>query len=320
LLLINVPSYTYSFSVQTETLFGFLLLLALYWLVKYLYHGRNLLYFAGFSLALNYALLTRPVLLYFNLLLCAALFVFLILRKISGKCFMSFFLCWVLMFGGWSLRNYVHSSVFLFTTINNNDVTTLQAPVIQATVDGIDVPDPQQAPKEVADAIRESLLREYPELNGSDLNEAQKSLLRGKYGYGLIKEHFGIFVLLNLKGFVAEMFTSFRLTFLYQSTGMSKISALIRLVQIGFCAFLYITYLLFFAGFAIDIRRNTAVHIGILLISAYLSIPGAIYATPRFRDPFFPLLLLSAVSRLPTLGFFARGLYAKISRGGRGDE
>jgi len=314
LLLINAPSYTYSFSIQTETLFGLLVLLGVYYLVKYIYYGRNFIYFAGFSLCLNYALFTRPVLLYFNMLLCAALLVFLILKKISGKCFIVFFLCWAVMFCGWSFRNYLHSGVFIFTTLNNDDVAMLQTPVIRAVVEGIDVPDPQNIAKELKDANEKILLQEYPELNNSSLNVPQKSVLRGKYGYGFIKEHFGAFVFASLKGFVYEMFTSFRLTFLNQSDGVLKAQVFIGFVQVCFCVFLYLIYLFYFAGLIINIQNNKVINIGILLLCAYLSIPGAIYATPRFRDPFLHLIILSAVNNLPAVIAFVRKRSKGISK------
>jgi hypothetical protein len=307
LLLINVQSYGYSFSVLTEPLAGFLLVLSLYWLVKYLYCGGNHGYFAAFSIALNYALLVRPILMYFNMLLCAALLVFLILRKINIKCFTIFFLCFAISFGGWSLRNYAHSGVFIFTTINNNDVAMLQTPVLTAYMNDMPYITYPGYAEGISEANAETLLKTYPELGRDDLNEAQKSLLRGKYGFGFIKSHFGDYAVLNLKGFAGEMFSSFGTDLLNRSTGMSKMALVIKLVQAGFCAFLYITYLLFFAGFVINIRRDRAVNIGIFLLCAYLSIPGAIYATPRYRDPFLPLILLSAVYNSPAVFRFIRG-------------
>jgi hypothetical protein len=315
LLLINVQSYGYSFSVLTEPLFGFLLVFALFCLVKYLYCGRNYCFFLAFSLALNYALLVRPILLYFNLSLCVVPLVFLVLKKINGvvrestgflnkpniKCFMTFCLCFVVMFGGWSLRNYAHSSVFIFTTINNNDAARLQTPVLTAYMHNMPYISYPGYAEGISEANEENLLREYPELGGNNLNEAQKSILRGKYGFGFIKKHFDDFVILNLKGFVGEMFLPFGTVLLNGLTGMSKTAVIVQIVQIGFCVFLYTTYLLFLLGFVANIRSNKVVNIGIFIICAYLSIPGAIYATPRFRDPFFPLILLSAIYNSPVI-------------------
>jgi hypothetical protein len=306
LLLINVQSYGYSFSIITEPLFGFLLVFALYWLVKYLYCGDKHFYFAAFSLALNYAMLVRPILMYFNLLLCAALLVLLILKKINVKCFGIFFICVALIFGGWSLRNYVHSRVFIFTTITNNHSAELYTPILIAHMNNI--PQDRSGYVEgISETNKENILREYPELAGDNLNEAQKSLLKKKYGFGFIKKHFGDYITLNLTGFFGEMFTSFGTSALYKSTGMSKMAIIVQIVQVGFCTFLYVTYIFFFAGFVINMRSNRVVNIGIFLLCAYLSLPGAIYATPRFRDPFLPLILLSAVYNSPAVFRFIRG-------------
>jgi 4-amino-4-deoxy-L-arabinose transferase-like glycosyltransferase len=174
-LLINVPSYGYSFSVISEPLFGFLLLLSLYLLVKYLYCGRRYIFFLAFSLTINYALLTRPILLYFNLLLCVALLVLAVMKKVPRKCFAAFFVCWAVMFVGWSLRNYAHSSVFIFTTINNNDVARLQTPVVIAYMEGKPYIAYPGYAEGISEANEENLLLTYPELGGNDLNEAQKA-------------------------------------------------------------------------------------------------------------------------------------------------
>jgi hypothetical protein len=310
LLLINVQSYGYSFSVLTEPLFGFLLVLALYWLAQYLYRGYKHFYFLAFSLAMNYAMLVRPILMYFNLLLCAALLVLLILKKINVKCFGIFFICTALIFGGWSLRNYAHSRVFIFTTITNNHAAELYTPILIAHMDNI----PQDRfgyVEGISEANKENILREYPELAGDNLNEAQKSLLKKKYGFGFIKKHFGDYIILNLTGFLGEMFTSFGTSLLYKSTGMSMMAIIVRIVQTGFCVFLYITYFFFFAGFVINIRSNRVVNIGMFLLCAYLSLPGAIYATPRFRDPFLPLILLGAIYNSPAVFRF---IHSKIKR------
>jgi 4-amino-4-deoxy-L-arabinose transferase-like glycosyltransferase len=301
LMLVNPQAYGYSFSIITESLFGFSLILSLYFLVKYIYCKHRTLWFFLFSLSLNYALLVRPILLYFNILLCVALFLFLIIRKITLKCFAAFFLCFACLFGGWSFRNYVHSSVFIFTTINNNDVARLQTPVLIAYMNNMPYVAYPGYAEGISEDNEENLLREYPKLGGNDLNEAQKSLLRGKYGFDFIKNHFGDFVALNLKGFIGEMFSSFGTDLLNKSTGMSKIKNVMIFVQICFCVFLYIIYLLFFAGFIINIRNNKILNIGVFLICAYLSIPGAIYATTRFRDPFLPLILLSAIFNSPAI-------------------
>jgi len=199
----------------------------------------------------------------------------------------------------------------------------LQVPLVEAHIN--DVPSenivaPKGYVRGVSEANHEKLLREYPELEGDDLNAAQKSVLRGKYGFGYIKNHFSGFIMASLCGLMDEMFIPFGVYHLYKGTVMSKFDIAVKFVQACLLIFLCVTYLVFLAGFFISPRQNTAVHIAILLTAAYLALPGAIYGGARFRDLFFPLLLLSAVNRLPALAAFIRGLHEKISRGGRGDE
>jgi hypothetical protein len=186
-------------------------------------------------------------------------------------------------------------------------VARLQTPVLTAYMNNMPYIAYPGYAEGISEANEENLLKEYPELGRDDINEAQKSLLRGKYGFGFIKKHFGDYIILNLKGFAGEMFSSFGTSLLNASTGMSKMAIIVQIVQAGFCAFLYLTYLVFFSGFFINIRWNKAVNIGIFLLCAYLSIPGAIYATPRFRDPFLPLILFSAVYHSPSVFRFIHG-------------
>jgi len=301
LLLINVQSYGYSLSILTEPLFGFLLLLSVYFLAVYLYAGRNLLFFGGFSIALNYALLVRPILLYFNLLLCFVLVILSIVRKIRVNCCMLFLACWVLMFGGWSFRNYLHSGVFTLSTIQDHDFATLYVPKVKAYIQNIPF-NPNSAYVEgISEENYKQLVTEYPEINDTSLNEAQKSLLYRNYAKKYLMNHFGAFIALNLRGWVTQMFSSFGTNLLRRSTGASAKMLLIQFVQICFCIFLYSIYIFYFAGLIRNRHRNAAIHIGIFLLSAYLSLPAAIYAATRFRDPFLPLLLLSAVNNSGTL-------------------
>jgi hypothetical protein len=152
----------------------------------------------------------------------------------------------------------------------------------------------------ITEANEENLLRAYPELGGSDLNEAPKSVLRDKYGFGFIRKHFGDFLLLNLKGFAGEISRPLERSFYMFDTNVKNENHPADCTG-WFCVFLYITYLLFLLSFVVNIRSNRAINIGTFIMRAYLSIPRAIYTTPRFRDPFFPLILLSAIYNSPVL-------------------
>jgi 4-amino-4-deoxy-L-arabinose transferase-like glycosyltransferase len=61
-LLLNTAQYEYSFRILTEFLFGFFLLLAIFFLIKYL-QNKKAAHFFVFSFAINYALLIRPILI-----------------------------------------------------------------------------------------------------------------------------------------------------------------------------------------------------------------------------------------------------------------
>jgi 4-amino-4-deoxy-L-arabinose transferase-like glycosyltransferase len=296
LLLCNIQSYGYSLSIMTEPLFGFFLMLALYFLVKYIYKGKNQWVFFAFSASLNYALLIRPILMYFNMLVCFALLVIFIINKTQFKCFLYFSLCFLVIFGGWSCRNYIHSGVFIFSTISKNNMKNHYAPIISAGSEYVKNHDVQGFIEGATDYHNEMFLQEYPEAETGGLNEAEISILMGKYGSRFIRTHFAGYIKVNTMGFLKMMFTPFQTTLLFESTTMSKKAMFVKGAQLLYFVYIVTIYALYLFGLAAGVRKRDVIQISIFLISGYLAVSGAIFATVRFRDPFFPLLLLSAVS------------------------
>jgi len=300
-VLIDVQSYGYSFSILTQPLFGLFTIFALFFLVKYLYQGKNNVFFLLFSLSLNYALLIRPVLMYFNMLLCIALLIFTIFRKITVQCLAMFILSFILLFGGWSYRNYVHSSVFIFSTINNENMLLYYSPIITAHMKNMQFNPRSNNIEGATDYHAEKFLEEYPEAKGDTLNEPQKSILHRRYGLDFIKNHFSAYLFLNLKGLMTMMFIPFQTGVLQRSSSLSGRFLIIRLVQSCLFVYLCLVYLVYIAGLIKNSKSRKAVHISIFLISGYFAAASAIFAAPVYRDQFFMLILLSAVNNSGTL-------------------
>jgi 4-amino-4-deoxy-L-arabinose transferase-like glycosyltransferase len=294
LLLFNIQSYGYSFSILTEPLFGFFLVLSLYFLIKYLYYGKNHWNFFAFAIACNYALLIRPILMYFNMLTVLALLIFFVLKKITFRCFALFLLCFAFTFCGWSYRNYKHSSVFIFSTIQNSNMQRYYAPIITASIKHIKT-NRGGYTEGATDYHEELFLREYPEAKDHGLNEAQVDVLRGKYGTAFIKAHFKEYLWVNLTGLVNMVFAPFQTNLLFKATTLSSKLIFVRVVQGLHAIYIWLIYALFIAGLIWG-KKYRGVHISIFLLSGYLAAAAAIFATNRFRDPFFPLLVLSAFS------------------------
>jgi len=296
LLLCNVQSYGYSFAIITEPLFGFLLILSLYLLVKYTKNDKQTWVFLVFSLSLQYAMFVRPILLYFNMLICFSLLFAFIIKKVKFKCFILFTLCFTLAFGGWSYRNYLHSGIFIFSTIQNNNKQRYYAPIITAGSNYMKNHDVTGFIEGATDYHNAMFLNEYPEAGNGSLNEVQISILRGKYGSQFIKTHFKEYISVNFTGFYKMMFTSFQTALLFKYTTLSAKVILAKIIQIFYMFYIIIVYIIYLIGLVIRIKNRNIIQICIFLLCGYLAVPGAIFATVRFRDPFFPFLLLSAVS------------------------
>ncbi|MDR0453175.1 MAG: hypothetical protein LBH05_00015 [Deferribacteraceae bacterium] len=142
----------------------------------------------------------------------------------------------------------------------------------------------------------EMFILEYPEAGDGTLNAAQISLLRGKYGSQFIRSHFSEYIMVNITGFSKMMFTSFQTALLFKTTTISTKTVLLKGIQLLYLLYTLIVYVVYLIGLGIKLKKCDVIQISIFLLCAYLAIPGAIFATSRFRDPFFPLLLLSAVS------------------------
>jgi 4-amino-4-deoxy-L-arabinose transferase-like glycosyltransferase len=295
LLLFDVQSYGYSFAIMTEPLFGFFLILSLYFLVKYIYRGRKLRMFFAFAAAFNYALLIRPILVYFCMLVCAVLFLAFLARKINRSCFALFALCFVLVFGGWSLRNYVHSGVFIFSTIQKSNMKNCYAPIVSAGSEYVKTHDVQGFIEGASDYHEQRFLREYPEIESGNLNEARISILQGEYGMRFIKANFAEYIKVNIIGLLKMMLTSFQTALLYESTSMSTKRIVVGIIQWLYLIYICAIYALYVAGLPGIFKKRDALQISIFLLCGYLAAAGAIFGSVRFRYPFFPLLVLGAV-------------------------
>jgi hypothetical protein len=297
LLLCYFSKLVFIFIIYTEVLFGFLLLLSLYFLVYYIKNDKNTWGFLVFSLSLNYALLVRPILMYFNMLVCLALLIAFILKKIQLKCFVLFTLCFTVIFGGWSYRNYLHSGIFVFSTISKSNTQEYYAPIITARIKNIKEPNIGGFIEGATDYHEEMFLQEYPEVKGGNLNDVQIAILQGKYGSQFIKNNFSEYIKANTTGFFRMMlhpgFGGGRSQFIIQRSIIKYMNIGLSLLSL---AYIVIVYLIYLAGLVTVFKKRDFLQIGIFLLCGYLAIPGAIFANIRFRDPFFPLLLLSAVS------------------------
>jgi 4-amino-4-deoxy-L-arabinose transferase-like glycosyltransferase len=296
LLLFDIQLYGYSFTILTEILFYFFIILSLYFLVKYMYQGRKLRLFFAFAAAFNYALLVRPILMYFNMLVCAVLFIGFLFRKITWRCFALFAFCFMLVFGGWSLRNYIHSGVFIFSTLPKMMTQRWYAPMISRYLDTSRLSEDEF--RKFQAYHNEAFLQEYPEAANGNLNAAQISILQEKYGARFIKTHLPEFIKMNIYGLLRMMvhYTfGNKTTFLFRARPLSAKTIATGIIQWLDMVYILVIYLLYILGLYTAFKKRDVLQISIFFLCGYLAAASAFYGNMRYRLPFFPLLVLGAV-------------------------
>lgn len=286
LLLLNLTAYL-SVYILSETLFYFCLSLSLYWLTKYS-STKNIWFFVGFALVLNYALLVRPILLYFNVLFNVLLLVLVLRKQMPLRSLLIFLALFACTYGGWSYRNYSYSSVFAFTSVQNLNYLLYYAPRLTAGMTGMPI-----------DAAVQYHLAHfklaYPQASAPGMDEMQSGLLQKDYGLAYIANNFREFVFQNFSGLYKLLFT--------YSTGWSRTSYLPKmplplawLFQAGTMIYLGLIYLFYLIGLIRNRNSLGIAQIYILVLCSYLILASAFWGAARFRDPFLPLLLLGAAS------------------------
>jgi hypothetical protein len=289
--LFDIGSYRYASSILSETLFKVSLICSLYFFVGYFVSGKKFGYFIAFAVFINCALLIRPILIYFNILLAAAAVVLFVLKRERLRTSAAFLLCFALVFAGWSYRNYRHSSVFIYSTIQNNNRMYWDSRVLTERTERISEED--------AFAYHESRFdEEYPDAKSSGLNEAQLSVLRAEYGSRYLKSHFSLY----LRQYAAGVF---KLMISPHKDIVMNVFPNSRFAAYSVCtiymALLAALWVLYIGGFALSYKRIDMPRLFVFLLCGYLTAAGAVGGYSRFRDPVFPLLLIGAVCGAKTI-------------------
>lgn len=290
LLTLNITTIQYSWNISTDFLFEFLIVAAFYCLVNYFYgsHKSRNINIIFLAIILNYALLVRPVLLYINFFACLIFLIAWLRKKIPCWYFLAFSLCFLLVYGGWSYRNYYHSSIFTYTTINNLSMQEFYLPVVSASVDNISEEDAKIKHNKI-------FIESHPNLD--QLNQAQISLLQKEYAIQYFQKNFKAFCWLNIYGLFMTLIAPSK-TFIIKNIP----HIFIAYALCGtYMLYLIATYIIYLVGIFCN-RKNCTLYpiqIAIFFTSAYLALPGAILGLSRYRGAFFPLLLAGAIINMP---------------------
>jgi hypothetical protein len=268
----DLMHYRYDITILSETLFCFLLSLSLLSMSLFIAKRKNY-HFLTFSISLNYALFTRPILVYFNILVCVALFVLAYKQKIQYKQAFVFITLFFLTFAGWSLRNYRHGGVFIYSTVRNYNLLYFDSALLKAGMENIgEIKARQELDKEFKNAY-----------DTQGLTEAQKSVLYAKAGRQYLNAHKLAYLRRNIKGAKVLLFH------------VERPSSRPRDRIIRYCSYicLFILYCFYGFGFLRKFTRRdlTIIDLFIATLCLYLVLASASVGYPRFRVPFMPLML-----------------------------
>lgn len=282
LFLLDLSLYIYSATAISDAFFYFVLVVCAYFLAKFT-KTKKFIHLVLFFIALNFALSVRPILMYYNGLVCIFILVLFFFKKASIKSLLVSVLAFALVFGGWSLRNYVQNGVFEMSYVRNYNMTQYDGAVLRSELEGITLNE-----------ARDAFDREFSELHSKEelegLSRSQIIKMKSEVGNGYIKAHFFDYLKQNVKGLFNTMFGTNR-SFLNDSIGSPLI---ITLIELCYLAFLFAVYALYVMGWIFNFKKANALDLFIFTVSGYCAAASASLGYARFRVAFFGLILLGA--------------------------
>lgn len=280
LFLVDLSLYIYSATAISDAYFYFMLVISTYFLAKYL-SAKKFVYFVLFEVMLNYALAVRPILMYYNGLVCLFILALCIFKKAGFKHLAVSVLLFALVFCGWSYRNYCANGVFEMSSVRNHNLTHFDGAVLRSEIEGITI-------SEAREEFDEEFASLYSEKELEGLSQPQVRKLRAEVGNRYIKEHFADYLMQNVKGLFNEMFGTNR-EFL---EGALKIPALVRAVEVLYLCYLCLIYGAYVLSWLFNFKKAGCADLFILTVSGYCAAASASLGYARFRVAFFGLILL----------------------------
>jgi len=317
----------FSNSLFTETLFSFLHIAAIYFLVIYFKKGTILRYLIISAIFTSLATLCRPINAYFFIVPVSAIFIFG-RRNIKKylKHVIIFLLINSLIIFPWIIRNYIKAQYFALSSIQDYNLLNYNAAYIYSYLDKIDR-------GEAADR----LLEEVNEITkGKEVSEAQKFALYRKVSLQHIFKHPIVYTWVHIKGMVmiyTRTGSSIYMTFLekegnyilaheiYKLPPGKAISLLLKsrakfqtIILLIFAAYLLFIYLLMLFGIIYLFRKKERLILGLFIaIIAYFSILSSPTGDARFRICFFPYI--SIISSFGVISIYSKIKMKRLSKG-----
>jgi hypothetical protein len=165
-------------------------------------------------------------------------------------------------------------------------MTNFYCPELTSRIDNITI-------EEATKYHDELFKKEYSNVLNSGLNKAQIALLKEEYGGRYIKEHFSQFIIMCLIGLCNELGGPAKA---FISAVFSNNNFIIWIVCGLSMLYLVLTYALYILGLICACKKINIAQIYVFLLSGYLAAGTMVVGHSRYRDPWFPLILLSAIS------------------------
>lgn len=277
---LHLENYNYTMSILTEIPFAFFCAAALFFLCRFRKKAR----YRDILLcivALNYALLVRPQLMYYSILAAVALVLASLLKKVSWKITVPYVCLFLTCFGGWCARNYHYFDDPQYTFIRHKDYFEYYAPSVYREVEKVSL----EESKEYFYNLRDETVPDYDRM----VPVAQLYAV-SEIGKTYVKQHAGAFIIVNLKGLLQEMF----------APGLSYINTLRlpHVLTLFFCGFFAFVPALVYAIYAVGFLKNLTVLTWldwlIFLTNVYFMASTAVVGYSRFRMAFYAPCVIGA--------------------------
>ena len=282
LYLLDISLYIYTGFAISDSFFYFVLVLSAYFLARFI-KNKSFWSFLIFVAVLNFALATRPILMYYNGLVCLFVLVLCILKKLPLKALFATVLIFAVVFGGWSFRNYCRTGVFEMSNVRNHNLMYFDSAVLRSEVEGIAV-------SEARARFEQEYEERYADRDLDNMSLSERRVFEGEIGNEYIKAHFGAYLVQNIKGLFNTMFGPNR-EFLNTVMGSTPVT---RAVELLYMAYLGIVYVLYVLGWILNLKKANWLDLFILTVSGYCAAASASLGYARFRVAFFGLLLVGA--------------------------
>lgn len=277
----DLAVYFNALSIMTDVFFSFLLLAAMTFFIRWMYEKR-FRYFLYAIIIINYALLVRPQLMYLSILFVFVLLGGSVIKSVPWKATLFYFCCFIIVFGGWLMRNYKEYDKFTYTTIRDVNVFSFDAMLTYSMKEGV-------SEEEASLAMNNKLYQAYPQIDSMKYMEQLNA--KKEVGNTYLKENFGYYILVNLKGLVTE-------TIAPGMTGISRLNLSEfeeKIIAILHSGLLLVSYFIYGFYFLKNLCKLKGIDWMIFVIAAYLMISSAAVGYSRFRLSFYPFILLGGL-------------------------